>query len=124
MLRLVRWLVRQDEHRPPVVIGVLVGHPLADLVGTPADEHGTSGLHDLRKRVLCEELEEPSHRVVGASDEAVQRHRPVHHDLAQTSLCVAHTGDDPTQVTKSSASMKQSGGPSFTRLDRSPESWG
>ena len=98
MLWLVRRLVRQDKYWSPVVVGVLVGHTLGDLVGTPADEHGAGGVHDLRKRVLFLVLDDPVHRVVGAGDEAVQRHRPVHNDLAQASIRIAHADDGTTAL--------------------------
>src|SRR6185437_17039432 len=64
---------------------LLVGvHPVAYLIGPPADEHGAGGRRDLRQpgRVRRHEVEDPVHRVTGTGDEAVKRHRPVHHHLA------------------------------------------
>src|SRR5918998_5326405 len=100
------WWVRTNTG--PVVVGVLLRHPLGDLVGAPAHEHGAGGVHDLGKRELLLVLDDPVHRVAGAGDEAVQRHRPVHNDLARASIRIAHANDDPAHVTNSSVAAEQS----------------
>src|SRR5215210_5483186 len=72
----------EDELGSSLVVALLVGHLLRNLVGTPADKHRTSGGHDFRECVRCQEIEDPVHRVAGTGDEAVKRHRPVHDHLA------------------------------------------
>src|SRR5688572_32704883 len=62
-------------------------HPVAHLPRPPADEHGAGGRCDLREIVRCHEVGEspitsPVHGMAGAGDEAVERHAPVHDDLA------------------------------------------
>src|SRR6266700_4388856 len=100
-VRRVRRLVGEDEHGsvegvafasgfcPPVVVGF---HPVADLNGSPADEHGAGGRCGLLLpgRVIRHEVEDPVHRVTGTGDEAVQRHRPGHDHLAGSGAGIAH----------------------------------
>src|SRR5690242_8878671 len=72
--------------------GLLRLEPVADLPGPPADQHRAGlgrdpgdGLarHDVGQRP-------PVHRVAGTGDEPVERHRPVHDDLAPFCTRVAH----------------------------------
>src|SRR5436305_1153076 len=55
-IRRVRWFVSEDKLSSPVVarrhLASILGHALTDLIGPPADEHGTSGRHDLRELLL------------------------------------------------------------------------
>src|SRR6185437_7491322 len=46
--------------------------------------HGPGGSRGLRRprRVRRHKVEDPVHRIARTSDEAVKRHRPVHHHLA------------------------------------------
>ena len=75
---------RRGSRTLPGLVGL---HPVADLPGSPADEHGAGGRRDLREIVRRHEVGErattaPIHRVAGTGDEAVKRHRPVHDHLA------------------------------------------
>jgi hypothetical protein len=64
------------------------------LAAGPADKHRTSGGHDFRECVRCQEIGDPVHRVAGTGDEAVKRHRPVHDHLASVGAHITRSFPD------------------------------
>src|SRR5438309_609151 len=88
----------EDEHRSGegVVDGarLLCFHPGAYVPGPPAYEHGAGGCRDPRelvRGVVGQMTRAPVHRIPRTGDEAVERHRPVHDDLAVRGAPIAHT---------------------------------
>jgi hypothetical protein len=98
-MRGLRWPMGEDEHgsgKGVVDAARLLGlHPVSDVGGPPAGEHGAGGRRDLLELVRPDEVGElatsaPVHHMAGSGDETVKRHTPVHDDLAVPGARIAH----------------------------------
>jgi hypothetical protein len=98
-IRWLRWPMGEHEHgsgKGVVDAARLLGlHPVADVGGPPADEHRAGGRRDLVELVRADEAGElatssPVHHMAGSGDEAVERHTPVHDDLAVSGARIVH----------------------------------